>query len=86
MPSVDPASHGTVGGEPYFLVYAEGKLVERSKRILPKTDGTYTLEIRPGGLEEFGTGEVRLTVKLMDLDSEYDDVYGVRNVTVTYSP
>lgn len=85
MPSVDPASHGTVEGEPYFLVYAEGELIERSKRVLPKADGTYTLEINPGGLDRVGTGEVDLTVKLMDLDSEYDDVYGVRNVTVTYS-
>jgi len=86
MEHVDPPTHGTVTGEPYFLIYVEGELVERSKRVIQDDDRNFTLAVRPGGLQQFEEGDLDVTVKLMDIDSVSDDVYGVQNLTVPYSP
>ena len=99
MHRVDPAEHGTVNGEPFFLVYVDGSLDNGSR--FTRTDGTliersdvsrdengeFTIDIRPGGLEEAGAedGEVKLMVLLMDKDKDWDDIYGVTWVTVDYS-
>jgi hypothetical protein len=99
MHHVDPAEHGTVNGEPFFLVYVDGSLDNGSR--FTRTDGTliersdvsrdengeFTIDIRPGGLEEAGAedGEVKLMVLLMDKDKDWDDIYGVATVTVNYS-
>jgi hypothetical protein len=99
MHRVDPAEHGTVNGEPFFLVYVDGSLDNGSR--FTRTDGTliersnvsrdengeFTIDIRPGGLEEAGAedGEVELMVLLMDKDKDWDDIYGVTTVTVDYS-
>ncbi|MFH5797782.1 hypothetical protein [Haladaptatus sp. CMAA 1911] len=99
MHHVDPAEHGTVNGEPFFLVYVDGSLDNGSR--FTRTDGTliersdvsrdengeFTIDIRPGGLEEAGAegGEVKLMVLLMDKDKDWDDIYGVTWVTVNYS-
>ncbi|WP_123535461.1 hypothetical protein [Halosimplex salinum] len=87
MPRVDPASHGTVDGEPYFLVYVNGQLLERSKYVVHDENGTFEITMRKdGGFDRFDAGELDLTVKLVDRDSEYDDVYGVWNGSVQYAP
>ncbi|MFC4552674.1 MULTISPECIES: hypothetical protein [Halorussus] len=100
MSRVDPADHGTVRGEPYFVVYAHasfedggrftylsGDLLARSS-VEQNANGTYTVEIQPEALERAGVekGNVELTVILLDEDSEWDDIYGVQKVTVEYSP
>ncbi|WP_415379370.1 hypothetical protein [Halosimplex sp. TS25] len=87
MPRVDPASHGTVEGEPYFLVYVNDQLLERSKYVVHDENGTFGITMRKdGGFDRFDAGELDLTVKLVDRDSEYDDVYGVWNGSVQYAP
>lgn len=87
MSRVDPASHGTVDGEPYFLVYVNGQLLERSKYVVQDENGTFGITMRKdGGFDRFDAGELDLTVKLVDRDSKYDDVYGVWNGSVQYAP
>lgn len=100
MEDVDPADHGTVVGEPYFLVYVgasldnksrfsyvNGTLAERTREVTQEENGEYTLEVKSGALEEANVeeGKVQVLVLLMDKDSEWDDIYGVRKVTVEYS-
>ena len=100
MANVDPADHGTVRGEPYFVVYVHnsledggrfkyisGDLIARSS-VSQDQNGEYTIEIEPEALEQAGVkkGKVKLMVMLMDKDSEWDDIYGVANATVKYSP
>ena len=101
MPSVDPAEHGSVRGEPFFLVYlnastesddrftyVEGTLVERSPELRHDSEGEYTLMVPEGAFEENGAdpGEHELLVLLMDRDKEWDDIYGLERVTVQYEP
>lgn len=101
MPSVDPAEHGSVRGEPFFLVYlnastetegrftyVEGALVERSPELSHDSDGQYTLTVPQGAFEENGAdpGEHELLVLLMDEDKDWDDIYGLQRVTVQYQP
>lgn len=99
MERIDPAEHGTVDGEPFFLVYADGSLdngsefsrtdgtlIERSD-VSQDTNGKYTLSIHPDALDEAGVkdGEITLMILLMDKDTDWDDIYGVKFVTVDYS-
>lgn len=99
MPDIDPAKYGTVVGEPFVLVYVntsvpdesgkfepEGTLIERSELLEQEENGTFTLPVRKGGLEEAGVddGDVEITVLLMDEDSDWDDVYGKTELTVEY--
>jgi hypothetical protein len=83
MPDVDPASHGDVKGEPYFLVYVEDELVARSDYVAHR-NGTFVVDVHPGGLAQFEDGSLDLEVLLMDRDSEYDDVYGVWRTSFEY--
>ena len=100
MESIDPKKHGDVVGEPYFLVYVnasfdsddrfmyvEGDLIARDD-VGQDERGEYTLEIDPRALEEMGVekGEVEVTVMLMDQDKEWDDIYGIKQATIEYSP
>lgn len=99
MDDIDPAEHGTVQGEPYFLVYANGELsnesrftrtdgtlIERTQQVSQDENGEYVIDVRPGGLEEAGAdGEVTLLILLMDEDKDWDDIYGVSRITVEYS-
>jgi hypothetical protein len=99
MPDIDPAKYGTVKGEPFFLVYANGTiddssgkvdvggtLLERSERLPHREDGSFTLSVKEGALEAANVegGEVEITVLLMDKDSEWDDIHGMEQLTVTY--
>lgn len=101
MPAVDPPEHGTPRGEPYFLVYrnatlendsrftyVEGALVERSPELSHEAEGEFTLTVPQEAFEETGAeaGEQELLVMLMDEDKEWDDIYGMQNVTVEYQP
>ncbi|WP_049969123.1 hypothetical protein [Haladaptatus cibarius] len=99
MDNIDPSEHGTVRGEPYFLVYADGSLtnesrfartdgtlIERTQEVSQDENGEYVIDVRPGGLEEAGAdGEVTLLILLMDEDKDWDDIYGVSKITVEYS-
>ena len=100
MEDIDPANHGTVRGEPYFLVYVDatldnksrfsyvnGTLAERSREVSQSENGEYTLNVDSEALEEAnaGQGEVQVVVLMMDKDSEWDDIYGVRKLTVENS-
>ncbi|MFC6731639.1 MULTISPECIES: hypothetical protein [unclassified Haladaptatus] len=100
MQRVDPAEHGTVDGEPYFLVYvngylekdgdhtrAKGTLVDR-QNVTFKERGTYSLSIPAEAFEESNAeeGEVEIMVLLLDADKTWDDIYGAKNVTVNYKP
>lgn len=99
MKRVDPAEHGTVRGEPYFLVYANGDLdngsrftdtsgtlIERTPVVSQEKNGDFAIEIHPEALDKAGAdGKVKLMILLMDRDSDWDDIYGVAWVTVDYS-
>lgn len=99
MERVDPAEHGTVRGEPYFLVYANGDLdngsrftdtsgtlIERTPVVSQEKNGDFAIEIHPEALDKAGAdGKVKLMILLMDRDSDWDDIYGVAWVTVDYS-
>jgi hypothetical protein len=85
MENVDPASHGSVEGEPYFLVYASDELIYRSDYVEFR-NGTFTLEVHPGALDQFEEGSLKLVVFLMDRDSTYDDEYDYETVRIEYSP
>lgn len=101
MPSVDPAEHGTVRGEPYLLAYVNtsltngsrfstvnGTLIQRSGQLHQEPDGEYTLTIHREALEsaDVDAGTVEVLVLLMDRDSQWDDVYGLERVSVEYVP
>lgn len=101
MPSVDPAEHGSVRGEPFFLVYlnastendsrfmyVEGDLVERSPELSHDSEGEYTLTVPQEAFEHYDAepGEHELLVLLMDQDKDWDDIYGLQRVTVQYQP
>lgn len=85
MPDVDPPEHGTVEGEPYFLVAIDGELVARTRLVIMQ-EGTFQVEIHPGALEQYEPGELDVAVYLMDEDSERDDRYGVWTGSVEYDP
>ncbi|WP_266079537.1 hypothetical protein [Haladaptatus caseinilyticus] len=100
MKNIDPSDHGSVRGEPYFLVYVDGSLdngsrftrtdgtlIERSQEVSQNENGEYTIDVRPGGLKKTETedGEVTILILLMDEDKDWDDIYGVKKITVDYS-
>lgn len=101
MPSVDPAEHGSVRGEPFFLVYlnasteeddrfvyVEGALVERSPELSHDSEGEYTLTVPQEAFEHYDAepGEHELLILLMDQDKDWDDIYGLERVTIKYQP
>lgn len=86
MEDVDPPEHGDVEGEPYFLIYINGELVERSRYVAFEDEGSWGIEVHPDGIAQFEPGELEITVQLVDRDSTYDDIYGEWNGTVEYSP
>lgn len=92
MENVDPPNHGDVVGEPYFFIKInEGKnqrkIIERTGEVSMKENGTFHIDVRPAGIEEFGERQ-KLTVEvyLMDKDSEWDDVYGAEGQNIHFNP
>jgi|GEM_PF-992136 len=101
MPHIDPPEHGTVAGEPFFIVYVDSPLVNESDSRFSRVDGppiqrksvtfegngTFTLDVPQAALESAGTdpGEAELMVVLFDEDKAYDDIYGVGRVNFTYA-
>ncbi|WP_227356563.1 hypothetical protein [Haladaptatus salinisoli] len=99
MENIDPADHGDVVGEPYFLVYIGGSLDNGSRfsytngtlgarsNVSQEKSGEYTIDVHPKAFEKANVedGEVEIMVLLMDRDSDWDDIYAVRTVTVEYS-
>lgn len=86
MENIDPPEHGTPEGEPYFLVYVEGELVERTGIVVHDRDWNGTVRVRRAALDRFEPGTLEVHVALMDKDTQYDDRYGVWNTTVEYDP
>lgn len=86
MENIDPPEHGDVEGEPYLLVEINGELFARTEILPMKADETVSVPIRKTGLDQFEPGELDITVRLVDRDSQYDDIYGVWNGTITYNP
>lgn len=86
MENIDPPEHGDVEGEPYLLVEINGTLFARTEILPMDANGTFPVQIRKRGLDQFEPGALEVTVRLVDRDSEYDDVYGVWTGTITYNP
>lgn len=85
MKNVDP-EHGTVDGEPYFLVVIDGKIVERTKIVLQEDDRQFNITVRQAGLANFDPGKLSVKVLLMDEDTQHDDVFGAWSGEVEYNP
>ncbi|ADB62203.1 hypothetical protein Htur_3339 [Haloterrigena turkmenica DSM 5511] len=91
MENVDPAEHGDVEGEPYFFVKinegpGDRKIVERTGEVQMKENGTFHIDVRPAGLEEFGEGSLTVEVFLMDEDKDWDDIYDAVATEVEFNP
>ncbi|NUB89638.1 hypothetical protein HT576_01135 [Haloterrigena sp. SYSU A121-1] len=91
MENVDPPEHGDVIGEPYFFVKInEGpdnrKIVERTGEVRMEENGTFHIDVRPAGLEEFGEGSLTVEVFLMDEDKDWDDIYDATATEVEFDP
>lgn len=77
MENVDPPEHGSVRGEPYFLVYVDDTLVTHTPIVAMKKNGTFAIPVDERALDRFDGGTHQVHVYLMDEDSEYDDMYGI---------
>lgn len=86
MENVDPPDHGSPEGEPYFLVFVDGKLVTRTKFVVQETEGEFDVDVKEAALEEFEAGTLDVQVVLMDEDSQRDDRYGTWSGTIEYEP
>ncbi|WP_137289279.1 hypothetical protein [Natronorubrum halophilum] len=89
MENVDPPEHGNVIGEPYFFVKInedEQKLIERTGQVSMDENGTYHIEVRPAGIEEFGDGPLTVEVFLMDEDKDWDDIYDAVGQEIHFNP
>ncbi|ELZ22590.1 hypothetical protein [Natrinema limicola] len=89
MENVDPPEHGDVEGEPYFFVKInedEQKIIERTDEVRMTENGTFTIDVRPAGIEEFGAGPLTVEVFLMDEDKDWDDIYASVGTEIQYTP
>lgn len=99
MENVDPPDHGTVEGEPYFIVYINDTRFDqmdhieiresrfaRMDNLQMRENGTFNIRINKRGLEQFEPGQLNIKVRLFDEDSQWDDIYGVWTGTVEYNP
>jgi len=89
MENVDPPEHGDVEGEPYFFVKInedEQKIIERTGEVRMEENGTFHIDVRPAGIEEFGAGPLTVEVYLMDEDKDWDDIYASVGKNIEYNP
>ncbi|SEW16581.1 hypothetical protein [Natrinema salifodinae] len=91
MENVDPPEHGDVIGEPYFFVKinegeGERKIVERTGQVQMDENGTYNIDVRPAGIEEFGERSLTVEVFLMDEDKDWDDIYDAVGEDIHFNP
>ena len=89
MENIDPPEHGDVTGEPYFFVKInedEQKLIERTGEVRMEENGTFHIDVRPAGIEEFGAGPLTVEVYLMDEDKDWDDIYDSVGTEIQYNP
>lgn len=82
MEDVDPTPD--VAGEPYFTVEINDQLVTRKDAYF-REDGTFTLDVHPGALDQFDAGTLSVRVTLYDEDHEFDDRYDKWTGTIEYS-
>ncbi|MFC4542736.1 hypothetical protein ACFO5R_12470 [Halosolutus amylolyticus] len=89
MENVDPPEHGDVVGEPYFFVKINEdtqKIVERTREVRMDENGTFHIDVRPAGIEEFGEGPLTVEVFLMDEDKDWDDIYASVGKEIYFNP
>ncbi|WP_306053786.1 hypothetical protein [Natronococcus wangiae] len=91
MENIDPPEHGDVVGEPYFFVKInEGadnqKIVERTDQVDMDENGTFHIDVRPAGIEEFGERLLTVEVFLMDEDKDWDDIYDAVATQIHFNP
>jgi len=89
MENVDPPEHGDVEGEPYFFVKInedKQKLIERTSEVRMEENGTFHIDVRPAGIEEFGDGPLTVEVYLLDEDKDWDDIYASVGKNLEYNP
>ncbi|QLG49494.1 hypothetical protein [Natrinema halophilum] len=91
MPNIDPPSHGTVRGEPYFFVKInqgpdDRKLIERTSQVPQRENGRYHIDVRPAGIEEFGEDDLNVEVFLVDRDKDWDDVLDATTQSIHFNP
>ncbi|WP_265108928.1 hypothetical protein [Halosolutus halophilus] len=89
MENVDPPEHGDVVGEPYFFVKINEdtqKIVERTSEVRMEENGTFHIDVRPAGIEEFGEGSLTVEVFLMDEDKDWDDIYDAVGTEIHFNP
>jgi hypothetical protein len=79
--NVDPTP--SEDGEPYFYVEINGESVARDEVNL-RQDGSFTIEIHPGALEQFDSGTLDVRVSLLDVDHKHDDRYDTWTGTIEY--
>ncbi|MFC6962096.1 hypothetical protein [Halocatena marina] len=80
--NIDPTP--SVDGEPYIVVEINGEIVARDEVNLRK-DGSFTIDVRPGALEQFDSGTLKVSATLYDEDHKHDDIYGTWSGTVEYT-
>lgn len=82
MEDIDPTP--SEDGEPYIVVEINDKIVARDDVRLRK-DGSFTIDVRPGALEQFDSGTLDVTVTLYDEDHKHHDIYGTWTGTIKYT-
>jgi hypothetical protein len=80
--NVDPTP--SEDGEPYIVVYLNNQIVARDEVRLRK-EGTFTITIKPGALEQFDSGTLNVRVSLYDDDHKHDDRYDTWTGTIEYT-
>jgi uncharacterized protein YceK len=80
--NIDPTP--SEDGEPYIYVEINGKAIVREELNLRK-DGSFTIKIPPGALEQFDSGTLEVSVTLYDDDHKHDDRYGTWTGTIEYT-
>lgn len=82
---VDGSLHpgGEWAGSSFYRV--EGTRAVHTDQVAQRENGTFDLTVPAGAFEAAeAEGNVTMMVLLMDRDKQWDDVYGVANVTVDY--
>lgn len=82
MPNIDPTP--SVEGEPYIYVEINGEPIAREELNF-RMNGVFTIDVRPGALEQFDSGTLEISVTLYDDDHKYDDIYGSWTGTIEYT-
>jgi len=85
MPDIDPAEHGTVAGEPFFVVYVDSQLVNKSRgprfyevdgpplqreSVTFEANGTFELTVPQAALEARGSDPGEIELLVLLFDED----------------